>query len=74
MKNNNYASEKARAQIFITQHRKDQELMDFLLMLANNKSKMMHSDRWSKIYDWMEIHYPGSNSALITGLVYWVES
>ena len=41
MKNNNYASEKARAQIFITQHRKDQELIDFLLMLANNKSKIL---------------------------------
>ena len=73
MLNTNYASEKAMATKFIQEHSNDIELRIFLDEMQNETPGWMHSDRWSKIYDWMEKHYPEATGSLITGLTYYCE-
>lgn len=72
MKNYNYANEIATANQFIIEHNTDTELMNFLKQLES--PIYSHSDRWSRIYDYMEEHYPSATGSLITGLAYWISN
>lgn len=72
MKNTNYTPEIASANKFIIEHNYDNDLMIFLRKLENED--MLHSDRWSKVYDYMAEHYPEATGSLITGIVYWIEA
>ena len=67
----NYKKEKALAKKFIKNHNYDIKLIATLSELQDNY--YTHSDRWSFIYDYLEEHYPGATSDLITGLTYYIE-
>lgn len=67
----NYASEIAAADNFIKNNRFDIKLSGFLRSLEGNV-KLMHSDRWSLVYDFMQSNYPDKMD-LVTGITYWLE-
>ena len=69
---NNYEKEIEMAKDFIIAHNYD---INFLAMLRECKEgNYLHSERWSKIYDYCEEYYPGATGSLITGLTYYIES
>ena len=74
MLNTNFAPEIATANKFIQEHNYDGELNSFLHSMMIEGAYLMHSDRWSKVYDWMHDHYPEATGSLITGITYWLES
>ena len=57
---------------FIIDHNNDINFMDFINEMTIRAYS--HSDRWSKIYDYMAEHYPEATGSLITGLTYYCES
>ena len=71
MLNTNYTLEIATANQFIIDHNYDAELLDFMRQMK--KPFYSHSDRWSKIYDWIAEHYPEATGTLVTGLTYLTE-
>ena len=73
MLNSNYTPEMTSAHQFIIDHNYDGNLRTFIYEMQNNTDSWSHSDRWSKIYDWMQEHYPEATGSLITGLVYYCE-
>ena len=56
------------AQKFINEH-KDDIALNNLLARARDRN-IMHSDRWSMIYDYMAKNYPEVTGFIITGLTY----
>ena len=68
---NYYAKEMKLAKEFIINHNYD---INFLAMLRECKEgDYIHSERWSKIYDYCEEHYPGVTGTMITGLTHYIE-
>lgn len=72
MKNVNYLREMASANIFVANHEDDKDFIKF--MREMEEAEISHSERWSRIYDYMNEHYPGTTGSLITGLCYWCEA
>ena len=72
MLNTNYSSEMATANKFIVEHNNDIDFMRFLRKMED--INLSHSDKWSKVFDYMEEHYPETTGSLVTGIVYWLES
>lgn len=66
-----YANEMATAHQFIVEHNSDIDFIGFLEKMKD--PNLMHSDRWSLIYDYMAEHYPSETGSLITGLAYYIE-
>ena len=71
MLNTNYAPEIASAHKFVMEHSADTDLYNFLHEMRS--PFLTHSERWSKIYDWMQEHYPEVTGTIITGLAYFLE-
>lgn len=71
-KNPLYANEIATAFQFVLEHNDDVEFMAFLADIRNRED-LIHSDRWSLIYDYLDEHYPQATGAIVTGLSYYVE-
>lgn len=67
-----YTNDMAMAYRFIVEHNSDIDFMSFLEKMKD--SNLIHSDRWSFIYDYMAEHYPSETGSLITGLTYYVEN
>ena len=65
-----YEGEVARAYTFLNIHNDDKELNG--LMNTLKFYKMLHSDRWSLLYDFLSKHYP-DDLDLATGLTYVAE-
>lgn len=72
MLNTNYTSEILAAQKFINEHKDDIALKE-LLVRARSRN-LIHSDRWSMIYDFITEYYPNEPSIIITGLTYSCET
>lgn len=73
MMNSNYKNEIASAAKFLCDHSYDGELRTFIYEMMENTDGWSHSERWSEIYNWMQIHYPDATGSLITGLTYCCE-
>lgn len=71
-KNSLYANEIASAHLFVIEHNNDIDFMNFLREMKENRD-LLHSDRWSLIYDYMKENYPEVTGSIVTGLAYWVE-
>lgn len=67
-----YETEMNAARDFIEKHKTDVTFMSYYEKIKD--SSLMHSERWSLIYDFMAIHYPETRGAIVTGLVYLMES
>lgn len=72
-KNVLYTNEITTAHQFILAHDTDADLQCFLHDMRE-KNYLMHSDRWSMCYDFLQEHYPEATGAIVTGLTYWLES
>lgn len=70
-KNPLYTNEIATAHQFVLEHNFDGDLMSFLERMKS--PHLMHSERWSEIYDYLSENYPESTGSLVTGLSYWCE-
>lgn len=70
-KNPLYQNEIATAHKFVIDHNYDSNLLRFLENMKDES--LMHSDRWSMIYDFMKEYYPDQPGSIITGLAYLVE-
>lgn len=71
-KNTLYANEIATANQFILEHDNDYNLICFLKSMKD--PDLIHSDRWSLIYDYISEHYPAAAAgSIVTGLAYWCE-
>lgn len=68
---NVYEEDMSRAQDFIVAHNDDIDFMTFLYEIR--KSDLIHSDRWSMCYDWLNEHYPEATGSIVTGLTYLTE-
>ena len=56
---------------FLDKHRYNIELMSFIANLRNRV--MMHSDRWSMVYDFLQEFDPEATGTIVTSLTYWIE-
>lgn len=65
-----YEGEVAKAYAFLNIHNNDEQLRG--LMNTLRFYKMLHSDRWSLLYDFLAKHYP-DDLDLVTGLTYVAE-
>lgn len=63
-----YEEEINLAAEFRLDHTWDANFSKFFTNIAN--SSLMHSERWSLIFDYMKRNYPDADSRIITGLVY----
>lgn len=72
MMNTNFAPEIAMANRFVIEHNNDIDFIQFMRRME--ETEMMHSARWSAIFDYMEEHYPGTTGSMITGLCYYAEA
>ena len=63
-----YEEEIDLAAEFRLAHAWDTNFSKFFTNIAN--SSLMHSERWSLIFDYMKRNYPNTDSRIITGLVY----
>ena len=72
MKNVNYLREMASANIFVAKHEDDKDFIKF--MREMEEAEISHSERWSRIYDYMDEHYPGTPGSMITGLTCFAEA
>lgn len=63
-----YKNEIILAEDFLANHKDDAEL--FALLWEISGKHYSHSERWSKIYDYFDEHYPESKTGVITGLAY----
>ena len=67
----NYMSEITAAHNFILDHPNDIKLSNFIMYVSRTPN-LIHSDRWSLVYDFMKENYP-NNMDLVTGMTYWLE-
>ena len=72
MMNTNFAPEMAMANRFILEHNDNIDFMRFMRQMEDEQ--ISHSERWSRIFDYMDEHYPGTTGSMITGLAYYAES
>lgn len=63
-----YENEIDLAAEFRLDHLWDKNFIRFFTNIAS--SSLMHSERWSLIFDYMKRNYPDVDSKVITGLVY----
>lgn len=68
----NYINEMIIAKNFILDHKGDAGLMN--LIERCKSPKLLHSDRWSLIFDYFATYYPNVAGSVITGLAYLVET
>ena len=70
-KNKLYANEIATAYKFLMDNKSDLKLQNFIKDMQNKN--MIHSDRWSICYDFLNENYPNIDSSIVTGLAYYLE-
>ena len=71
-KNPLYANEVATAYQFVIEHNTDIKLQNFLYDMRFRKD-LMHSDRWSLCYNFLNENYPEATGTIVTGLAYYLE-
>ena len=71
-KNPLYANEVATAYQFVLEHNTDTKLQNFLHDMRFRKN-LMHSDRWSLCYNFLQENYPEATGTIVTGLTYLLE-
>ena len=68
---NGYEKEMEAAKKFIADHKVDITFMNYYEKIKD--SSLMHSEKWSLMYDFMASHYPEERT-VVTGLVYLMEN
>lgn len=72
MKNSNFTQEMVMANNFVIENNSNPVLTSFLAEM-HDMSWLIHSDRWSRCYDFLAANFPEATGTLVTGLTYWLE-